>query len=684
MRDAVTWYAELRGKCAPLLLVERARREPDAVAYRAKHLGLYRERTWREYAGLVARSARGLAALGLGRGERIAIMGDACEEWILCDLGAQSLGAITYGIYPTASAAEVEYQMRDGGAAIFVAENQEYVDKILAYADALPELRWIVVIDDSAMFAYDHPKLRTFAQLYELGDDAGLDELERLARAVDPASGAFIVYTSGTSGNPKGALVTHGAHLAAAANMVLHYPALAERPHRTVAYLPLCHIFGRDIAVTLPLLSRMVPHFGESLEDLPQTLFEVAPTVLFTVPRYLQKFASHVLVGIAGTSAVKRAAYELAVRIGRRHLRAVWDGHAGLGPVYAAARLAVFRPLLNKLGLDGLELLVAGGAPLPPDTMALWQIWGVNTMELYGQTETAGGIITGQRGRFPRPGSVGDAPPGWEVKLAGGEANRGEILVRSPDLFDGYWGNPEATRETKGEDGWLRTGDVGEWVSPPFQGGVAARRPGWFSRRRHHPGGFAATPPQGEGQHHPDGFAATPPQGGGDMPRRELRLVDRVRDFIVTSGGKTLSPSYIENLLRASPYVAEVMVIGHGRKYLTALVEIDFDTVSDWARARNIAYTGFTSLAQNPEVRRLIEDEIARANGALARVEQVKSFRILPKALDPEEEGEPVTPTRKVKRALMIERFRELVESMYDHREERLLAAGAGDVLRAE
>lgn len=630
VRDAAAWYAELRGKNAPLLLAERALREPEAIAYRAKHLGLYRERSWREYATLVARSARGLAALGLAPGERIAIMGDACEEWILCDLGAQAVGAITYGIYPTASAAEVEYQMRDGGAAIFVAENQEYVDKILPYADELPALRWIVVIDDSAMFAYEHPKLRTFAQLFESAGEAGVEELARLGRAIDPSSGAFIVYTSGTSGHPKGALVSHGTHLAAAANMVLHYGTLAERTHRTVAYLPLCHIFGRDIAITLPLLSKLVPHFGESVEELPQTLFETAPSVLFTVPRYLQKFASQVLVGIAGTSAFKHAVYELAMRIGRRHVRALWGGRSALAPVYALARYAVFRPLLNKLGLDQIELLVAGGAPLPPETMALWQIWGVNTMELYGQTETAGGIITGQRGSFPRPGSVGKAPPGWEVKLSEDEANRGEILVRSADLFDAYWGNPEATRETKGDDGWLRTGDIGEWAD------------------------------------------------GG------LRLVDRARDFIVTSGGKSLSPSYIENLLRASPYVAEAMVIGHGMKYLTALIEIDFDAVSDWARSRNVAYTGFTNLAQNPEVRGLLEKEVARANAELARVEQIKTFRILPKALDPEEEGEPVTPTRKVKRTLMIERFRDLVDAMYDNREEQLLAAGAGDVIGRE
>jgi len=346
-----------------------------------------------------------------------------------------------------------------------------------------------------------------------------------------------------------------------------------------------------------------VPHFGEDLADLPRTMFEVQPTILFTVPRYLQKFAGQILVGIANTSRLKRAVYDVALRYGRGYARRRWDGGTGLidRALYALLHAVAFRPILHMLGLLPAQASgVRRRAAVAGDDGAMADLWRQHDGALRSDRD---GRRNHQRSArtVPAAGRRGYCPG----RLDGAAGRRRRDPGQCVDLFDGYWKQPELSRAIKDGDGWLRTGDIGEW--------------------------------------------------SGDR----LRLIDRARDFIVTAGGKTISPSYIENRLRASAYVAEAIVFGHARKYLTALIEIDFDMVAEWARSQNISYTGFTSLCQDDGVRRLLHGEIERANGDLARVEQIKDFRILPKALDPEEEGEPVTPTRKVKRKLMGERFRE-------------------------
>jgi len=559
----------------------------------------------------------------------LALMGDPCEEYMICELAAEAVGAITYGIYPTSSQKEVHYLMEDGEACIFIAENQEYADRILPLFDQLSFLKTIVVIDYQGMFMYEHPSLISYEKLLQDGEkqltlNPGV--FREMVNRVKPSDAVFIVYTSGTTGNPKGALISHGKHLAGTYNIIDRFSVLAARAHRTVVYLPLCHILGKDVAITLPLLSRMVPHYGEDIEDLGRTIFETAPTVLFTVPRYLQKFVSNIIVGIDNSSPLKKYLYRISLRIGRQYMKEVWEGRKSplFKILYFLAYHLSFRPILNKIGFDQLKIALSGGAPLPSEVMALWQIYGVALSEMYGQTETGGAIITGQGEAFPRPGNIGVPPSGWEVRLG----ENGEILVKGEDIFEGYWNKPDLTKEVIDEEGWLHTGDVGEWT-----------------------------------------------------PEGNLKIVDRVRDFIVTSGGKTLSPTYIENALRSSPYISEAVVFGHNRKYISALIEIDFETVSAWARLNNITYTGFTSLADHAGIFKLIATEIEKTNQDLARVEQVKRFRIIPKELDPEEEGEPITPTRKVKRELMYEKFGTLVETMYSDKEERLVAAEIGDVL---
>jgi long-chain acyl-CoA synthetase len=628
--NTVQKYRELRNKTVPGLFLERVESTPKEVAYRAKKLGIYRERTWSEFKERAARCALGFKQLGLRKGGRLSLMGDPCEEYVICELAAQALGALTYGIYPTSSPKELRYLMNDGQASIFVAENQEYVDRILPLFEELTHLRHIVVIDTKGTFMYDHSSLISYEKLLAMGEEEVRSKpktFEEMIQEIRPTDGLFIVYTSGTTGNPKGVLISHGKHLAGVYTLIDRYPILAEIPHRTVVYLPLCHVLGKDVAVTLPLLTRIVPHYGEDIEDLGQTIFEIAPTLLFTTPRYLQKFASGILVGIKNSSPLKKFVYRLALKIGRWHLKNVWDGRKKIFAtlLYFIFYQAAFRPILNKIGFNRLNTVLAAGAPLPSEVMTLWQIYGVNVSEFYGQTETGGAIISSQEPTFPRPGNVGSPPAGWEVKLS----ENGEILVRGQDIFESYLNHPELTSEVLDPDGWLHTGDVGEWT----------------------PGGH-------------------------------LRIVDRVRDIIVTSGGKTLSPTYIENALKSNPYISEAVIFGHNRKYLSALIEIDFETVSDWARLNNIPYTGFTSLSRHPEVIKFIGAEIEKAHQDISRVEQVKNFRIIPKELDPEQDGEPVTPTRKVKRDLMYEKFRDLVESMYSHEEEELVASQIGDLLK--
>src|SRR5215471_17848707 len=458
-------FEALRASTLPGLLVERARTRPERVAFRAKELGIWRETTWRELAARVAALACGLAReYRIAAGETVAIIGNPCPEWTIADLAAQALGAITYGIYPTSAPGEIRYLLQHGGAVLVVAEDQEHLDKILAVLAECPRVRGVLVIDTRVLFMYRHERVHRFAELETRGRAAlqgDHDALARLARAVGPDDPATIVYTSGTTGYPKGALYRHGQHIAACANIIGHYRELSSREHRVVAMLPLCHTMGRNTAITMPLIADIVPHYPESVDTFAESIYEVAPTFVFTVPRYLQKFAGHLLVGIDASSPVKRAAYRAAMAIGRRIAERRWRGHVPLSlqAAGALARVVVFRWLLEKIGFAQACLVIASGAPLPLAVATLWHAWGVNVCEAYGQTETGGALVAGQQGPFPRPGDVGTPAPNMRVTLGPGS----EVLVQAPDLFSGYWDDPAAT-EALFRGGQLATGDIGEWV----------------------------------------------------------------------------------------------------------------------------------------------------------------------------------------------------------------------------
>ena len=384
---------------------------------------------------------------------------------------------------------------------------------------------------------------------------------------------------------------------------------------RSVVHLPLNHLYERANTPQGMLVKGIVPHFGDEAERFLETLYEVAPQHHASVPRYWSKLASRVIVGIENSTPVKRAAYGAAMKVGRAYRRRRWSGARApaLGALYGLARLAVFNRMLKKLGLHRVRLALSSGAPLPAEVQALWQVWGVNLKNLYGQTES--GVVTAQFAAFPQPGSVGQAYPGNEVSLGADD----EIICRSPGSFAGYWADEAASAEMRGAGG-IRTGDV------------------------------------------------------GTVDAHGLKIVDRKKDIVITAGGKNVSPSRIETVLKSSPYVSEASVVGEGRKYLAALIEIDVGTVSEWARARGVTYSTHRSLATNASVNALLAREIEQANALLGRVEQVKAFRILDRELDPEIEGEAVTATRKIKRALLQRQFAHLIDQMYADDEEQRIA----------
>src|SRR5437899_624881 len=554
-------FEALRASTMPGLLVERARIRPERVAFRSKELGIWRETTWRELAARVAALACGLAReYRIAAGETVAIIGNPCPEWTIADLATQALGAITYGIYPTSAPGEVRYLLQHGGAALVVAEDQEHLDKTLEVLDQCPSVRAVLVIDTRALFMYRNARVRPLAEVERRGGEALAgepDALDRFARALSPDAPATIIYTSGTTGHPKGAVYRHGPHLAACANIIEHYPILTRREHRAVAMLPLCHAMGRNLAITMPLIADIVPHYPESVDTFADALYEIQPTFVFTVPRYLQKFAAHLLVGLDQSSWIQRAAYRAAMTVGRRALDRRWtrgNGRAVSLPA-ALARALVFRWLLDKVGFARVELVISSGAPLPAAVAALWQAWGVNLCEAYGQTETGGALVSGQRGPYPPPGDVGDVAPNMEVTLDGVS----QILVTAPETFGVNWRCPDATQALYRE-GKLATGDVGEWT-------------------------------------------------GG----RALKLVDRKKGSLITAGGKEVGRSHVENRLRASPYISEAAVFGEGRKYLVALLEADAETIAEWARERGVVHTGYASLVGHPDVVGLIESEVRRA-----------------------------------------------------------------------
>ena len=591
----------------PALLLQHNDTTPARVAMRAKRLGIWKPYTWATYAERAAAIGLGLEALGVGPGDRVAIHSENRPAWVLADLGIEGIGAVTVGIYPTSPAPEVEYLLAHSGAKVLFAEDEEQVDKAMAVRPALDELVRVVVIDPRGV-DLDDDWLMTLAELEELGRQQATDVVaayrERADR-LDPNSPATIVYTSGTTGPPKGAVLSHH-NLVVAADGTAETFNVGERDE-ILSYLPLCHIAEKLISVINALAFGYVVNFGEEPETFLDDLREVQPTFFLGVPRVWEKLLAGITIRMADSSRLKRLNYRFWMKRGAALAPKRMRGR--VGPIDHVvgffAWLFLFRSLREKIGMSRVKAALSGAAPIAPKVLEFYWTLGVPVREGYGQTEnTAQGTLT--REGDVRLGTVGTVVPGAELRIA----DDGEILTRGPGTFLGYFRNEEATAETIDADGWLHTGDVGELDD--------------------------------------DGH---------------LRITDRKKDIIITAGGKNISPSEIENRLKVSPFVKEAIVIGDRRKFLTALIGVEQDTVSNWALSRGLTFTTYADLSAKPAVMELVQTIVDDVNADLAQVETIKRFALLDKELD-QEDGE-VTATQKVKRAAIASIYGDLIESLY-------------------
>jgi long-chain acyl-CoA synthetase len=582
-------------------------RGPKTI-FRQKDFGIWKEVSWADLGRAARETGLGLAALGYEPGEVVSVLSNTRKEWVFADLGALGAGGVVSGIYPTDAAAQVEYLMADSGSVCVFVEDEEQLDKVLEVRDRLPRLRKIVVFDMKGLDELNDPQVMSLERLRLLGRDydaAHPAEWERRIGTRKPGDLAILVYTSGTTGKPKGAMISHASIITTCAAYQRAIPQ--DETDERMAFLPLCHIVERIGGEYHPLYTGSVVNFVENPDTVPENIREIAPTIITGVPRIWEKFYSGVLIALSQAGALQQLAYKTAIGIGYRRARLLEEHKpvpAGLAFAFWLARLLVLNNVRKLIGIHRARYLVTGAAPISPDLLRWYMALGVDMLEAWGQTETAGGVTFNPLGRV-RLGSIGIALPPAEVKVSA----EGELLVRGPQMFMGYLNQPEKTAETL-KDGWVHTGDVGR---------VDA-----------------------------DGY---------------FYITDRMKDIIITAGGKNITPSEIENQLKFSPFITDAVVIGDKRPYLVALVMIDHENVERYAQDHAIPFSNFASLCRRPEVQELIQAEVDRVNKAFARVEQVKKFRLIEYKLTAEDEE--LTPTMKLKRKLVHEKYKDLIESMY-------------------
>ncbi|MBR0829095.1 long-chain fatty acid--CoA ligase [Bradyrhizobium manausense] len=584
----------------------------DKPAIREKKFGIWQPTSWRQWLGISKEVAYALHASGFAPGDVASIIANAVPEWVYADMGILCAGGVSSGIYPTDSSAQVEYLVNDSATKVIFAEDEEQLDKVLACRARCPTLRKIIVFDMEGLSGFIDDMVMSLDEFRALGRNHMVGR-ELLWQEMIDSRGrddlAVLVYTSGTTGPPKGAMHANRSvvHQMRHANDFIP----AQEHEERLIFLPLCHVAERVGGYYISVALGSVMNFAESPETVPDNLREVQPTTFLAVPRVWEKFYSAVTIALKDATPLQQWVYRRAIGIGNRVTDCRLEGGQPSLSLKVANRLAywlVFRNIRRMIGLDRCRTAFTGAAPIAPDLIRWYLALGIDMHEVYGQTENCG-VATLMPADRIKLGSVGKAVPWGEVSLS----PEGEILIKGDFLFMGYLNQPEKTAETIDQRGWLHTGDVGAIDTEGF-----------------------------------------------------VKITDRMKDIIITSGGKNITPSEIENQLKFSPYISDAVVVGDKRPYLTCLVMIDQENVEKFAQDHDIPFTNYASLCRAVEIQNLIQREIEAVNANLARVETIKKFYLIERQLTPEDEE--LTPTMKLKRSFVNKRYATEIDAMYRER----------------
>ncbi len=591
------------------LFRQRCQELGGKVAHREKDYGIWLSYTWSDFYDHARLIGLGLLSLGLKRGEVVSILSEDNKEWIYTDLGVQSVGGISSGVYTTDSAKQLQYLVNDSDSRFLFLENDEQLDKYLSVRDEMPGLAKVIVYDREGLHDFVDDRVIFLDDLYRIGRDFLKTNPNRFDEEIarsDPKDTAILVYTSGTTGPPKGAMISHENIIVSIIGSVLTLPV--DDDDEQLCFLPLCHILERLISVFTPIGLRSTVNFAESPETVFDNVREVSPHVFTAVPRVWEKVYSRVTIMANDATPLGKWAYRRAIATGMARARALEHGDpvpAGTKLAYAFWDFLVLRNLRRMLGFDRLRRGTTGAAPISPDLLRWYQAVGITVLEGYGMTESSG-VISVNLIEDAKTGSVGKVVPGGHARIS----PDGEIQYKGANVFKGYWNKPEKTAETVSEDGWLRTGDVGRLDNEGF-----------------------------------------------------LFVTGRLKDIIITAGGKNITPAEIENRLKFSPYVSDAVVIGDKRKFLSCLIMIDQENVEKFAQERRVPFNDFRSLCAAQEVRDLIAGVVADTNAEFARVEQIKDFRLIDVLLTAEDEE--LTATMKLKRSFVEQKHKKLIDEMY-------------------